>query len=173
MFGKTWLIPVKTSSSSLGLPVPGPCLPIRRLVSRRYAASGNNAFLSPRFRWWSDSFASAIFMLQCTIPQRAGIRTMDAALRLVNESLTSPARLSIQVRDRLPCPTLDALRQRRLHELVEVAIEHVGRAGALDPRAQILHQLVGLKDVGADLVTPADLGFRRFGRPPRCRLRDG
>ena len=60
----------KRVRQALACPFPGPCLPIRRLVSRRYAASGNNAFLSPRFRWWSDSFASAIFMLQCTMPQR-------------------------------------------------------------------------------------------------------
>ena len=59
---------------------------------------------------------------------------------------------------------VDALRQRGFHELVEVAVEHVGRAGALDAGAQILHQLVGLQHVGADLVAPADVGLGGLGR---------
>ena len=44
-------------------------------------------------------------------------------------------------------PALDALGQRGLHELVEIAVEHVGRAGVLDPCAQVLHQLVGLQHI--------------------------
>ena len=58
---------------------------------------------------------------------------------------------------------LDALRQRRRHEAVEVAVEHVRRAGALDAGAQVLHQLIGLQHVGADLVAPADVGLGGLG----------
>src|SRR5688500_3427774 len=54
----------------------------------------------------------------------------------------------------------DALRQRRGHEAVEIAVEHVGGRGGGDAGAQILDQLVGLQDVGADLVAPADVGLR-------------
>jgi hypothetical protein len=40
--------------------------------------------------------------------------------------------------------------------------------GDLDPGAQVLHQLIGLQHVGADLVAPADVGLRR--PPPLGRL---
>src|SRR4051794_41258950 len=59
-----------------------------------------------------------------------------------------------------PTP-LDPLRQRRLHERVELPVEHVGGARRLDAGAQVLDELVGLEDVGADLVAPADVGLRR------------
>src|SRR3954447_10922750 len=59
-----------------------------------------------------------------------------------------------------PTP-LDPLRQRRLHERVELPVEHVGGARRLDAGAQGLDELVGLEDVGADLVAPADVGLRR------------
>jgi hypothetical protein len=41
----------------------------------------------------------------------------------------------------------------------EIAVEHVARAGRSDPGAQILHQLIGLKYVRADLMPPTDIGF--------------
>ena len=59
----------------------------------------------------------------------------------------------------------DALGQRRLHERHQVAVSTSLRAGALDAGAQVLHQLVGLQHVGADLVAPADVGLRRRRRP--------
>src|SRR3990170_3373827 len=55
----------------------------------------------------------------------------------------------------------DALRQSRGHEPVEIAVEHVERRGRGHAGAQILDQLVGLKDIAADLVAPADVGLRR------------
>ena len=58
---------------------------------------------------------------------------------------------------------LHALLQALGDERVEIAVQHVGRAGAFDAGAQILHQLVGLQDVGSDLVAPADFALRRLG----------
>ena len=59
---------------------------------------------------------------------------------------------------------LDALRQRALDERIDLAVEHGRRVGALRAGAQILHQLIGLQHVGADLVAPADLLLaRRLG----------
>src|SRR6476469_10688693 len=49
------------------------------------------------------------------------------------------------------------LRQGRRHEAVEVAVERIARAGRGDPRAQVLHQLIRLQDVGPDLVAPPDV----------------
>src|SRR4051812_32267521 len=49
----------------------------------------------------------------------------------------------------------DALGQCRGHEAVEVAIEHVRRRGRRDAGPQVLHKLIRLQDVGADLVAPA------------------
>ena len=57
-----------------------------------------------------------------------------------------------------------ALRQGRLHEGVEVAVEHVLRGCRLRAGAQVLDHLVGLQHVGADLVPPADLGLRGGSR---------
>src|SRR5690242_8819602 len=48
------------------------------------------------------------------------------------------------------------LRQRRLHEFVEIAVEHRAGIGSRDAGAQVLDHLVGLQHVGADLVAPAD-----------------
>ena len=50
--------------------------------------------------------------------------------------------------------------QRRFHELVEIAIEHVVGGGACNAGAQVLDELVGLQNVGSDLVTPADIALR-------------
>ena len=52
-----------------------------------------------------------------------------------------------------------ALRQRCRHELVEVAVEHARRVRGLHAGTQVLHHLVGLQHVGADLAPPADLGL--------------
>src|SRR6516162_725536 len=58
--------------------------------------------------------------------------------------------------DRLPeC----LLRERRRHELVEVAVEHGAGVGGRHAGAQVLHHLVGLQHVGTDLVAPADVGL--------------
>ena len=51
------------------------------------------------------------------------------------------------------------LRQRRLHELVEVAVEHAAGVRCLHAGAQVLHHLIRLQDVRADLVAPADIGL--------------
>src|SRR5207248_1097314 len=56
---------------------------------------------------------------------------------------------------------LDALRQRGSKESVDVAIEDRAGVAGFDPGAQILHHLIGLQHVRADLVAPADIGFRR------------
>src|SRR5690348_17382175 len=46
---------------------------------------------------------------------------------------------------------LDALRERGLEEAVEIAIEHLVALAGLHARAQVLHDLVGLQHVAADL----------------------
>ena len=60
------------------------------------------------------------------------------------------------------------LGQRRRHEFVEVAVKHAAGVGGGDAGAQILHHLVGLQHVGADLVAPADVGLGGLlgDRPP-------
>ena len=59
------------------------------------------------------------------------------------------------------------LRERGLHERIEVAVEHFGRRARGVAGAQVLDHLVGLQHVGADLVAPADVGLRGGvgGRP--------
>ena len=47
---------------------------------------------------------------------------------------------------------IDALGERGFHEGVEIAVEHVLRARGLGPGAQVLHHLVGLQHIGADLA---------------------
>src|SRR5687767_15974882 len=44
------------------------------------------------------------------------------------------------------------------HELVDVTVEHAVDVAGLDVRTQVLHHLVGLQDVAADLAPPTDLG---------------
>src|SRR5215831_4240154 len=65
----------------------------------------------------------------------------------------------IDILDLSRVTALYLLCQRALDERVDVAVEHLLRVAALRPRAQILHQLVGLQNIGTDLVAPADLGF--------------
>ena len=87
---------------------------------------------------------------------------LSAALRLA----TNPQRLgapSVHIFD-LDLLAGDALRQSGGHEAVEVAVEHVGRRGGGDAGPQVLHQLIGLEHVGADLVAPADVGLAGRGR---------
>jgi hypothetical protein len=45
---------------------------------------------------------------------------------------------------------------------VEVAVEHRAGIAGLDAGAQVLHHLVGLQHIGADLVAPADVGLGAF-----------
>ena len=59
---------------------------------------------------------------------------------------------------------LDPGRQGRRHELVEVAVEHRLGVRRLHVGAQVLDHLVGLQDVGADLVAPA--GSRSAEKKP-------
>ncbi len=55
----------------------------------------------------------------------------------------------------------DALRQRRFDERIDLSVQDVVGRRAFHPRAKVLDHLVGLENVGADLVTPADVGLRR------------
>src|SRR5205085_12160005 len=57
----------------------------------------------------------------------------------------------------------DPLRQRGGHETVEVAIRHVAGRGGCRSGTQVLDQLVGLQNVGADLVPPANVGLGGIG----------
>src|SRR5690606_24149670 len=51
--------------------------------------------------------------------------------------------------------------QRRFHEAVEIAIQYGAGVRRLVVGPQILHHLVGLQHIAANLVPPADLGLRR------------
>ena len=55
--------------------------------------------------------------------------------------------------------TLDARCQRGRHELIKVTVKDALRISAFHARPQIFYQLIGLQDIGADLMTPADIGF--------------
>src|SRR4051812_40635337 len=50
-------------------------------------------------------------------------------------------------------------RQLGFHELIEIAVEYAAGIGCLHAGSQVLHHLIRLKDVRADLVTPADVGL--------------
>src|SRR3546814_10667120 len=50
--------------------------------------------------------------------------------------------------------------QRGFEEVVDVAVQHALGVALLHCGAQVLHHLVGLQHVGANLVTPADIGLR-------------
>src|SRR5476651_832724 len=56
----------------------------------------------------------------------------------------------------------DAAGKLRFHEFVDLAIKHPVWARRGDAGAEILHQLIGLQDVRAYLVTPADVGLCRL-----------
>src|SRR5687767_11329935 len=83
---------------------------------------------------------------------------------LVHQFYQTPAEASVwidalwNIRDVVRPSAMDALRQRGLDEGVDFTVEHGGRVGALHARAQILHDLIGLEHIGADLMAPADLG---------------
>src|SRR5665213_1009661 len=62
-------------------------------------------------------------------------------------------------RRRLPPRRADPLGQGGRHEAIQVAVQNAGRVRGFHPRAQVLDHLVGLQDVGSDLVTPADIGL--------------
>ena len=51
---------------------------------------------------------------------------------------------------------------------VEIAVEHRTGIRGLDPGAQIFDHLIGLQDVGTDLVAPADIGLGRVDRVGHC-----
>ena len=57
----------------------------------------------------------------------------------------------------------DALRQRRGHEAVEIAIEYVTGRWRRDAGAQVFHKLIRLEHVASDLVPPADVGLSGVG----------
>src|SRR3546814_20822690 len=64
--------------------------------------------------------------------------------------------------------TRHALRQGGCHEWIKRAIEHVIRRSRNDAGAQILHHLIGLTHIGADLVAPSNVGFRLVSRLRLC-----
>src|SRR5882724_9114560 len=57
--------------------------------------------------------------------------------------------------------------QGRRQETVEVAVQDSLDVAGLDLRPQVLHHLVGLHDVGADLVAPADVALVGLDRRRR------
>src|ERR1700749_1735615 len=73
----------------------------------------------------------------------------------------------VHVFDRAGVSAERTLRQGRSHELVEIAVEHTRCVRGLHAGAQALHHLIGLKDIRADLVAPADIGL---GGLIRCGL---
>src|SRR5690606_32733664 len=58
-----------------------------------------------------------------------------------------------------PALSLGALQEVRFDEAIEVAVEHRLHVPDLVLGAEILHELIGLHDVAADLVAPGDLPF--------------
>src|SRR6266436_7696652 len=66
---------------------------------------------------------------------------------------------SIHILDRARRGAEGALRQRCRHELVKVAVQHARGVGGVHAGAQVLDHLIGLQDVGADLMAPADVGL--------------
>src|SRR3546814_12409840 len=51
--------------------------------------------------------------------------------------------------------------QRGFEEVVDVAVQHALGVARLHGGAQVLHHLVGLQHVGANLVTPTDIEIGR------------
>src|SRR5262245_45857720 len=80
-------------------------------------------------------------------------------------------------RQRRVCPwnlhnlATNALGERGFHEPIERPIQDLRRVGALDTGPEVLDQLIGLQDIGPDLVAPADVGLsRRLCRGGRLAL---
>src|SRR5579862_6446309 len=92
-----------------------------------------------------------------------GVRTLSLRTKGGHDGLEKWTNLDgkplLQVLDLIALLAADGLRERRGHEGVKVAVEDVARRAAFDAGAQVLHELVGLKHVGADLMAPADVGF--------------
>src|SRR5579871_3412086 len=62
----------------------------------------------------------------------------------------------------------DPLGERGGHERIEIAVEDTARVGGLHVRPQVLDHLIGLQDVGADLVAPADVALGGLDLGRRC-----
>src|SRR5579872_3890255 len=91
-------------------------------------------------------------------PKRNLAKSLEKAFFQPRDGCVSNALLHILDFDR---PARQTLRQRRLHEGVEVAVEYVGRRAGDMSGTEVLDHLVRLQDVRSDLMAPADIGLRR------------
>src|SRR5262245_16678064 len=107
-----------------------------------------------------ESGSTARCEAACSSQERSR-RTNSAAERPISSGLCSwrPSATLLHVLHLFWPGAERLLRQRRLHERVEVAVEHRAGVGGLHAGAQILDHLVGLQHVGPDLVAPADVGL--------------
>src|SRR5687768_12793410 len=114
----------------------------------------------------SRSRASSVEKLSPTIGATsrlaAGKSDLGAAC---SHAASRPAARTASLVDILDLDSLPghSLGQGRGHEAVEFAVEHVRWRRRRYPGAQILHQLVRLQHVAADLMAPADVGLGGIG----------
>ena len=89
---------------------------------------------------------------------RPSVADSSGCLRLPSRPRTTGPDLSIQ---RYAAPVRGrALQQVRAHEAVQVAVEHRLRVARLEVGAVVLHELVRVEDVRADLAAEADVLLR-------------
>src|SRR3954462_2818636 len=98
---------------------------------------------------------------RCAVGKRGSLGSARQAARSSSVAPSASALFDILDLNRF---ARNALRQSRGHESVEVTVEHITGAGRGHACPQVLHQLIGLENVGADLVAPADVGLRGIGR---------
>ena len=49
--------------------------------------------------------------------------------------------------------------QAGLDEIIQIAVKNRPRISLFDACPKVLHHLIGMQDIGSDLVTPTDIGF--------------
>src|SRR3954469_15273293 len=96
------------------------------------------------------------------------MRRMSATITwpAIASELRSPTRAAfdrplLHILHRLRPAAESLAREFGFHELVEIAVEDGAGIGGLGAGAQILHHLVGLQHIRADLVAPADIALGR------------
>src|SRR5690606_10766489 len=135
-------------------------LPITRLASRRPPSatlrspnSSTPSYSACRSPAWSRRRKSLGNAMPCarnsaSLARRSAIRWFSSSIMSRIHSLGTHFKSGLQA---------------RLDELVEVAVEHVLRVGALDAGAQVLDPAL-VEHVVADLAAPADVGLGRLDR---------
>src|SRR5262245_17312586 len=118
--------------------------------------------MRPAILTMSAAFSSSSLLLPpcaaCSSPARCSRRKSFGKATPASRSAFSFSRRS-STSLLSSCSTLHPLLQALRNEVVEIAVQHLLRRALLDPGAQVLDARL-VEHVRADLVAPADVGFR-------------